>query len=402
MDTSILRACGLDSSSADLLRTIRTVGVEGVAAPWMVLEELAAQKAVQYRQKYDAALQAVKALGEATPWELDVPLGPCNLTRLRAHWRKQYETVVDWLPTSESALREGMFREANALAPCKKTEGSRPLKVGGRDAAIWLSAIEYTREHPGETVYFVSGNTKDFQDGTAAYAFPMDEDVAGLGGRFVHLTSLDQVIARFTQPTETNDALVSEILTAPGVLKAVKREAKKRLGNDAAFACTTSVGDLGQEVTVASALGWLTARAVMNSVEEVQSYRIGEHVWCTAVVRWHVGGMAFVSAAEPSVGAVGCSWTTSVLFTPNIETPRLTVLRHDLPQPLTAEEFTALRLNGAAPVSVAPMIELLNELGMTTNRRTLPRAYEGTLLRKTSVEQQLRDLLAEVEAEADE
>ncbi|GAB3004540.1 hypothetical protein GCM10023080_082730 [Streptomyces pseudoechinosporeus] len=58
----------------------------------------------------------------------------------------------------------------------------RPLMAahdfGGRDAAIWLTAVEYAREHPEETVYFVSRNTKDFGDGTA-YPPLMDQDLEG-------------------------------------------------------------------------------------------------------------------------------------------------------------------------------------------------------------------------------
>ncbi|WP_178798510.1 hypothetical protein [Streptomyces sp. MNU77] len=42
LDTCILRGCGLDSSSAEVLRAIRTAGVERVSVPWMVMEELSA------------------------------------------------------------------------------------------------------------------------------------------------------------------------------------------------------------------------------------------------------------------------------------------------------------------------------------------------------------------------
>ncbi|MFD5522509.1 hypothetical protein [Streptomyces sp. NPDC127066] len=52
------------------------------------------------------------------------------------------------IPTSETALREAAFREANGLAPCKIQDGGRSAKTGFRDAAIWLSTIEYAREHP--------------------------------------------------------------------------------------------------------------------------------------------------------------------------------------------------------------------------------------------------------------
>ncbi|MET9356998.1 hypothetical protein ABZY14_29030 [Streptomyces sp. NPDC006617] len=61
-------------------------------------------------------------------------------------------------------------------------------KVGARDTAIWLSAIEYTCGHPEETVYFVTED-KDFWP--TAYPKFMRADLDGLGGqRFVHLTSV--------------------------------------------------------------------------------------------------------------------------------------------------------------------------------------------------------------------
>ncbi|MGW3728328.1 PIN domain-containing protein [Streptomyces sp. NPDC000851] len=75
------------------------------------------------------------------------------------------------IETSESALRE-----ANGVAPCKVNDGGKQTKTGFRDTAIWMSAIEYARINPEETVYFVSSNTRDFGDGTA-YPDPMDQDV---------------------------------------------------------------------------------------------------------------------------------------------------------------------------------------------------------------------------------
>ncbi|WP_406346909.1 PIN domain-containing protein [Streptomyces sp. NBC_00648] len=405
-DSCVLRGISLSDSSADLLRTIRALGVERVGAPWMVVEELIAQKAVEYRQRHEAAARALKSLKKATPWNSDgVPLGPSEEDRVREHWRAQYANVVEEVPTSETALREGVWREANSLPPCKATEGTKSLKVGGRDAAIWLSAIEYAHRHQTETVYFVSANIKDFGAGSS-YPPPMDRDVDGLGDRFVHLTSLDQVLARFTQQTKTDDALVAEILNAPAVLKAMKREAKKRLGEDGAFVCTTSVGELEQEVAVTSAFGWLAAKATVHSIEKVQTYRIGEHEWCTGVVRWHIGGMAFVAAEEPTLGAAGCSWTTSVLFTSDVENPRLTVLRHNLPRPLTREEFAALGMAKSPPVSAMPLFELINSLGIPADSaRGLPRAYEGALvrnaakIRRSAIGKQVAALLDAAEAD---
>lgn len=362
LDSCVLRGLSLEDSNTDLLRTIRTSRVERVAAPWMVLEELAAQKAVAYRKKYDTALQAVKSLEDSTPWDYEVALGVCDLSRLRQHWRDRYLTVVEELPTSEGALREAAFREANALPPCKETEGGKPAKVGSRDAAIWLSAIEYVREHPNETVYFVSSNTRDFGDGTA-YKWPMDLDVAELGDRFVHLTKMDEVITRFTEPTETNEELVARTLQAGNVLTAVKKAAKRRLrADERPSECSVLAGSAGGELEVGAALSWLTMKARFHSLRDVRMYRIGEHEWCTAVVRWDLAGTAFVNASTPGIASVGCSWTTSVIFRPDPADPRLTVLRHDPTRALSQEDFDKLEPSKVPAVTLTMLAEYLNQI----------------------------------------
>ncbi|WP_030570887.1 PIN domain-containing protein [Streptomyces aureocirculatus] len=158
LDTSILRTFSPDSSTADLIQAIQQVGIESVTAPWMVLEELAAQQAIKYREKYETAAQSIEMLRRTTPWPIDVSLGPCKLDGVRAYWRSTWREVIETIPTSEEALREAAFREANALPPCKTSKGE---KTGSRDAAIWLSVMEYARKHPKDTVHFVSANTKD-------------------------------------------------------------------------------------------------------------------------------------------------------------------------------------------------------------------------------------------------
>ncbi|MFD7407610.1 hypothetical protein ACFV7R_34210 [Streptomyces sp. NPDC059866] len=84
--------CGLGSSSAELLQTIRAVGTEGISVPWMVLEELAAQQAVKYRQKYEAAVQAIEALDQNTPWKVPTVLGDYDPERVRKHCARSTAT----------------------------------------------------------------------------------------------------------------------------------------------------------------------------------------------------------------------------------------------------------------------------------------------------------------------
>jgi hypothetical protein len=93
-------------------------------------------------------------------------------------------------PTSEAALGEAEFRESNVLPPCKAiviNDRGEQVKTGCRDAAIWLTAVEYAREHPEKTVYFVSRDTKDFGDAGRRHrvhegAHSAGSSTASLGG----------------------------------------------------------------------------------------------------------------------------------------------------------------------------------------------------------------------------
>ncbi|MFG2370501.1 PIN domain-containing protein [Streptomyces sp. NPDC048504] len=378
LDTSILRSFSPGSSSADLLRAIRALHIQEVAVPWMVLEELVAQQAVKYREKYEKTVQAVEAPRAATPWRYEVPIGSCDLDRVRSHWRAEWLNVVDQIPTSADALREGLFREANNLPPCRTV---KDLKIGARDAAIWLSAVEYARERPEETVYFVSGNTNDFGSGES-YPFPMDEDLAGLDDRFVHLTNMDEVATHFTERVATDRAAAESILASGEAASSVVSATYESLPlpMDGTFQVTVPTQFVG-EFNVIPAEGWMTTSAAFRSAENIQTYRIGNHEWCTAVVQWHLGGVVF-GGGSPVSG--GCSWTTSVLFTLSTTEPRLTVLRAETPQPLTVEEFEALGLPTTQMTSAEA--NTLYQL-FDSHRWGLPRAYEGSLIRKARKKQ---------------
>ncbi len=130
LDTCILRGISLGDSSADFLRTLRAVGTERVAVPWVVMEERVAQQAVKYRETYERAAQALQSLEGLQPPLVGASLPPLDLERVRDHWRDTYGGLVDTLPTSEGALREGAFRESNVLPPSKL---KKDVKTGARD-----------------------------------------------------------------------------------------------------------------------------------------------------------------------------------------------------------------------------------------------------------------------------
>lgn len=343
LDTCILRSCGLESSSAEVLRAIRTAGVEGVSVPWMVMEELSAQYAVKYRKQYEATAQALQSLASVTPWGLSVRLPDMDLERVREHWRRQWAGVVDVVPTSGAALREAAFREANALPPCRD-DGK---KSGARDAAIWLSAIEYARAHEDETVYFVSENTRDFGDGSG-YTGAMADDVADLGDRFVHLTGVSEVINRFTELVDTDQEVIRQALSSPEAIQTIKQAAGRRGGISGTdmdllealklpgFRCTTGSSFTGVEQALALRWAVPEVSARVGEITAAESYRVGEHVWCIATVRWLIGGLALL---EAKVAKAACALETRLLFALHNEDPRVTVLRSSPLQPLSEAEF---------------------------------------------------------------
>ncbi|MFJ1552750.1 PIN domain-containing protein [Streptomyces mirabilis] len=334
LDTSILRSFSPEGSSADLLRAIRAVGVQSVAAPWMVLEELAAQQAIKYEEVYERAAHAAEALQHATPWSIDAPVALNQTAKVRDHWRMKWASVVEEIPTSDEALRKALFREANRQAPCKSLKGE---KTGSRDAAIWLSAVEYAEAHPDETVYFVSANTKDFGDGTS-YPFPMNEDISRVQDRFVLLTSMEQVASRFTEPVAADAARVADFLSSKTVLRSLASLLDLL---HPSFRCAVYRED--KELAIIPAIGWNAPSAKLSSFDSVQAYRIGGHEWCTAVVEWHIVGTVLRADDQPVLGAV--TWTTSALFSLESEAPHLTVLRSTLPRPLREDALDALDLS---------------------------------------------------------
>ncbi|MGM9337556.1 PIN domain-containing protein [Streptomyces murinus] len=354
LDTCILRECGLGSSSTDLLRAIRAAGAQSASVPWMVLEELAAQQAVKYVQKHEAAERAVKALTEVTPWEYQARLAPAVPDNVREHWRTEWRSVVDVIPTSEAALREAAFREANGLAPCKIQEGGRSTKTGFRDAAIWLSAIEYAREHPHEEVFFVSSNTRDFGNGSGDYRAPMDQDVWNTGN-LTHLTSLDDVISRFAPSTDIEDGRAQTILKSEAVLTEAGRVAHSTLRT---FRCTIASGALGRQTELGQVTVWMEQpAAVLDSIKDVDAYKIGDHEWCTASVRWILAGRALLQGGTHLVTA-GCSWETRVLFSLSAGTDaRLTILRSSAPAHISTRVFDGLPILIDPPSSIPQTVE---------------------------------------------
>ena len=350
LDTSILRSINPESSSANLLHAISVAAHETVAMPWMVREELAAQQAIKYESVHAKAVAAVEALRQTAPWDFTAPIHAGNTERHRNYWRKRWTPPLNVIPTSEKALREGMYREANLLPPCRLV---KDVKTGARDTAIWLSAVEYAREHPGEAVFFVSANTKDFGDGSAPLPSPMDRDVDGMEDRFRVLTSIEELAANFTEPVDISAQAAAAALDTSGVQQAILHESLRT----PSLLATIPLDEDYSRVIVEVAEEWQALEANVGTVEDVQGYRIGQREWCTATVEWQIVG-SMHSSFGYGFGAV--SWPTTVLFNLSGD-PNLTVVRDKMPQPATLEVVSELGVPAPDVTTV--------EAGLITLRR---------------------------------
>ncbi|MZD19176.1 MULTISPECIES: PIN domain-containing protein [Streptomyces] len=383
LDTNIFWGLTPEDSGADFLRAIKAVGGERVAVPWMVLEELVAQQAIKHEQSHAKAIEAFKALQENTPWGLDLPLGRSEPEEVRRTWRQRWRTVVEQIPTSAEAMREALFREANLLRPCRLVKGA---KVGSRDAAIWLSAVEYAKKNPSETVYFVSANTKDFGDG-ATFPSPMDKDVAGMEDRFRLLPGMADVVSQFATERTTDETAVRTLLAEKRILSQLLTAATDGgwLPMDGSFDCTAGIGP-SRDLVVVPADGWVTAgQTMVADIEAMQSYSIGEQEWCLAVVQCRLIGLI---TWEDATAWASCQFAASVLLSLDEDEPQLTLLRTERPQPVSADVYRSLPLP-PKPMTAkeeAMMQTIRESLGtrLYTPRSQwsrLSRAYEGAVLR---------------------
>ncbi|WP_024756058.1 PIN domain-containing protein [Streptomyces exfoliatus] len=335
LDANILKGTSLRGPAADVLRAIRAAGGERVAAPWIAMEEVAAQQALAYTKKHDAAMDAVNELRKATPWS-DVPhpkRWPAD--RVRRHWRERYASLAETIETSPAAYQMAMFREANLIAPCKTVNSGRH-KVGARDAAIWLTAIEYARANPTETVYFVSNNTEDFGDGMS-FPEPMDRDLAGLEGRFFLFTSLDGVLGKFATELEASAADVEALLDTEESRLTVTQAAWATSQRYTVLHGSKLLGESDEPRTVTLRRRWGPTAVALDKVLEVSAREVAGHKWYTASVRW------LLAEDESPWGYTGervaYAWETRVLLSPTASDKGLTVLDSKRPSPVSREDI---------------------------------------------------------------
>ncbi|MFC4464650.1 hypothetical protein ACFPH6_08785 [Streptomyces xiangluensis] len=191
----------------------------------------------------------------------------------------------------------------------------------------------------------------------------MGQDV-WTAGNFIHLTSLDDVISRFAPSTDIGEDRAQTILESEAVLTEAGRVAHATLRT---FRCAIASGALGRETEQGQITVWMEPPvAVLDSIKDVNAYKIGEHEWCTATVRWILGGRALLQGGTYLVTA-GCSWETRVLFSLSAGTDaRLTILRSSAPMPISTSVFGRLPIVIDPPTSIPQTVENVTTFIETT------------------------------------
>lgn len=345
LDANILWGVTLDNSTADLLRALGAADIR-VAVPWVVLEELASQRTLEYIAAHDTAAMAIAQLKRHVPWGAAHSIRPAETERHREHWRDVYRHMVGVIEPSAEALRTALFRESNVLPPCKRV--GKGDKTGSRDAAIWLTAVEYAREHQDEKVYFVSANTKDFGDGTE-YPEPMKTDLAGIEDRFIHFTSLDDVVELFAKPVEFDEGFLPALLGGEEWIDLITDVMSDRMPtynppNDVVTLRPnlpyTPLGDGEREAK--PAMSWFGSPSLtFDGASDMTAHSIGGQVWYTATVRWFASGLVMLLGG-PSRFTHGANILEArVLVTQDQDgAARRSILHSRPPRALTAEEIS--------------------------------------------------------------
>ncbi|ALO97738.1 hypothetical protein SHL15_6706 [Streptomyces hygroscopicus subsp. limoneus] len=310
LDANIIKGISLRSSVADVLRTIRAANVERVATPWIAVEEILAQEAQRYQMKHEAAMVAMDELRRATPWEDVAHPRRFSAEHVREHWRERYASITEVLETSHTAYQQAMYRETNLIAPCKLVDAGKK-KTGARDAAIWLTAVEYAREHPDETVYFISKDSDFSNDGTLPEA--MQKDIADMEGRFFLFTSLDGVLPKFSVGVEAKAEDIQELLdteeSRATILETARTVPKRYRLVDGSRMRPTNDG--GTRLSVIRTTPWTPTAVALDKVVEVSSHEVDGHHWFTAWARWLLRDSKVIGGEEQQRAY---AWETRVLL----------------------------------------------------------------------------------------
>jgi hypothetical protein len=337
-DANVLFGLSPDDPKFDLLRALKRSGQQHVSIPWMVQEELVAQRVLRHAEAHRAAVSATRELNRVAPWLHEPGPEPISRSEASDYWRQAYGRLFEIVETSGDVARQALLREANREKPAKGPDAKD--KGGARDAAIWLSVVEYLKSNPDEKVYFVTANTRDFGDGSE-FPAPMAEDIKGLEDRLALLTSFDSVVSAFTTPLDIDEEHIEKdlasLLTSETALTLLARAGRELLaaqtgpwGGNAVQAFLSELVPTNTYPQVSWSTWTSEPKVVLRRVQDVAGHKIGEDAWYTAIVDWILVGLASVPSATSTPLAphafsvptrIACQWRTKLLFSSRPEEP---------------------------------------------------------------------------------
>ncbi|MEU2409209.1 PIN domain-containing protein [Streptomyces rubiginosohelvolus] len=334
LDANIIKGTSLRGPVADVLRSIQAAGVERVATPWIAVEEIAAQQALVYAGKHQAAMDAIDDLRKATPWEHVSHPKRWPAEHVRRYWRQRYSGITEVLETSHTAYQQAMFRETNQIAPCKMVDNGSH-KTGARDAAIWLTAVEYAKAHEDETVYFVSDDSDMSKDGE--FHPEMLRDIVGMEDRFHLFRSLDEVVTKFATKVEASPDDIGEMLDTEesrATVLAETRNASRRFRMVSGTPMPSASSNDVRRFVGGSPI-WNPTAVALDKVLEVSGHQVGDHHYFTAWVRWLLRDDRVVRG---DLLDRAFAWETRVLLSTAAD-QALTVLDFRRPGPVSEEDI---------------------------------------------------------------
>jgi predicted nucleic acid-binding protein len=373
-DANILYGVTRANPKFDVLRALKHSNTYSVGIPWMVLEELTAKQTLEYVKAYKRASEGVADLNSKSPWGRHALLPSFNLEEVKQYWRGQYEEVLEVIETSGKSAKEALAREAYCEKPAK---ANADKKGGARDVAIWLTVVDYLKEHPDEEVFFVSNNPNDFGDG-AEFPELMSGDLGDMRGRLTMMASFDEVISRFTEKIQVSDAEIKSRLEAAAsdssaIVDAYAGTSLRAIG----FFGGTRV-DNWEPITLMWRTWLLQPSAIIRGVTNGSAHKIGAAEWYTATVDWLlIGSTSQAAITYANSGTIrpedvhvmvpiACQWQTKILFNAGAN-PKLTIVESRIATRLDPADRDALQplldatLNSSAqqvsPAMTAFMIE---------------------------------------------
>ncbi|WP_219505343.1 PIN domain-containing protein [Nonomuraea ceibae] len=264
-----------------LLRTIASHRGQTLALSEIALEEHLAHyrhKIEQQEKKVRNQLRELHALvpfagGELPRFDVDTAV-----RRLRDQLTADFKI----LPTSPEILREALRRETQRRLPAKR--GWEGKGEGARDVAIWLSAVEASREYG--PLYFVSQDKQAF--GVKTLHPELNDDIARVlgtpNGHFKYCYGIDVLLAELADvysPAPTRATLAASDVVREAAIQDLWHSGvhKDIMAADGLF---------GQgPIAVVSNPGPINAELDQVS-SKIEAYRLGDKVFASARLRWKV------------------------------------------------------------------------------------------------------------------